>query len=112
MPRRKQWKSCLPTACASGGSLSLAVIESQGSLPFDRDACDQTGPPALRHPSALPAFPAHPALVFVRHPRARRYLLHVRDDGSVRVTIPRGGSKREAAAFVEAEQGWICRQRE
>jgi predicted metal-dependent hydrolase len=50
--------------------------------------------------------------VFVRHPRARRYLLHVRDDGSVRVTIPRGGSKREAAAFVEAERGWIRTQRE
>jgi len=29
----------------------------------------------------------------------------------VRVTIPRWGSKREAAAFVEREQSWIGKQR-
>jgi predicted metal-dependent hydrolase len=77
-----------------------AVSAATISTPFGSD------------PLALPAPPALPALIFVRHPRARRYLLRVRDDGSVRVTIPRGGSKREAAAFVEAEQGWICKQRE
>jgi predicted metal-dependent hydrolase len=104
----------------------LAVIESQGSLPFD--VADVSDPqeclkfhstngatpltPESRDPLALPALPADPAFVFVRHPRARRYLLHVRNDGSVRVTIPRGGSKREAVAFAEAEQGWIRKQRE
>jgi predicted metal-dependent hydrolase len=49
-------------------------------------------------------------LVFVRHPRARRYLIRVTADGVVRVTVPRGGSKREAAAFAEREQAWIERQ--
>jgi predicted metal-dependent hydrolase len=53
-----------------------------------------------------------PTLVFVRHPRARRYLLRVEDDGRVRVTVPRWGSKREAAAFAEKEQAWIQKQRE
>jgi predicted metal-dependent hydrolase len=48
--------------------------------------------------------------VFVRHPRARRYILRVALDGTVRVTIPRWGSKREAAAFAEREHGWIEKQ--
>jgi predicted metal-dependent hydrolase len=48
---------------------------------------------------------------FVRHPRARRYIVSVRADGSVRVTIPRGGSKREAREFAEDQREWIERQR-
>ena len=39
--------------------------------------------------------------VFVRHRWARRYILRVLDDGTLRVTLPRWGSKREAQAFVE-----------
>jgi predicted metal-dependent hydrolase len=50
-------------------------------------------------------------LVFTRHPRARRYVLRVSADGVVRVTIPRWGSKREAAAFAERERTWIEKQR-
>ena len=46
-------------------------------------------------------------LMFVRHPRARRYVIRVRDDGSVRVTVPRWGSKREAQAFAQRERAWI-----
>jgi len=48
--------------------------------------------------------------VFVRHSRARRYLIRVRLDGTIRVTIPRWGSKREAKAFAERERPWIDRQ--
>lgn len=47
---------------------------------------------------------------FVRHRWARRYILRVLDDGTVRVTLPRGGSKREAQAFVERSGEWISRQ--
>ena len=50
-------------------------------------------------------------IVFARHPRARRYVIRVDADGTVRVTIPRWGSKREAAAFVERERAWIEKQR-
>ena len=39
--------------------------------------------------------------MFVRHRWARRYILRVLDDGTLRVTLPRWGSKREAQAFVE-----------
>jgi predicted metal-dependent hydrolase len=50
--------------------------------------------------------------VFVRHPRARRYVVSVRTDGVVRVTIPRRGSLREARAFASKQQPWIERQRQ
>jgi len=58
----------------------------------------------LRAPSAV--------TVFARHPRARRYVIRVQDDGSVRVTVPRWGSRREAMAFVERERSWIAKQLE
>jgi len=51
------------------------------------------------------------SIYFVRHRRARRYLLRVEHDGRVRVTIPRGGSKREADAFVQRHTDWVARQR-
>jgi len=59
--------------------------------------------------------PAHRSLgeggtLFVRHRRARRYILRVLDDGTLRVTLPRWGSKREAQAFVERSGAWIARQ--
>ena len=52
------------------------------------------------------------ATVFVRHSWARRYILRVLDDGTLRVTLPRWGSKREAQAFVETSAPWIARQRQ
>lgn len=51
-----------------------------------------------------------PELEFVRHPRARRYILRLTETGSVRVTIPRWGSRREAEAFAAREQAWIEKQ--
>lgn len=54
----------------------------------------------------------HPApVIFVRHRRARRFILRVLHDGTVRVTLPRWGAKRDAQRFLEASQGWIARQR-
>src|SRR5687768_10467379 len=49
---------------------------------------------------------------FVRHRWARRYILRVLDDGTLRVTVPRRGSKREAEAFVERSAAWIAKHRE
>jgi len=72
----------------------------QLGLPFDR----QTAPE-----SSLPLAPGD--IYFVRHVRARRYLLRVDHDGRVRVTIPRGGSRREADAFAARNLDWIVRHR-
>src|SRR6266496_3746791 len=60
---------------------------------------------------ALPFEPEYPPPVFVRHPRARRYVLSVREDGGVRVTLPRWGSLREAREFAGRLDNWIDRQR-
>ena len=59
----------------------------------------QHAAPSIQH--------ASPDFSFVRHPRARHYIVRVRDDGSVRVTIPRGGSKRGALAFANEQREWI-----
>ena len=48
---------------------------------------------------------------FVRMRRARRYVMRVRPDGTLRVTIPRGGSRAEALAFMERHVAWIARER-
>jgi len=46
----------------------------------------------------------------VRNPRARRYLLRLRPDGTARVTIPRGGSAAMAQQFVERHVTWLERE--
>ncbi len=48
---------------------------------------------------------------FVRHPTAKRYVVRVRPDGTVRVTVPRWGSRRHAELFAEQQGPWIERQR-
>jgi predicted metal-dependent hydrolase len=48
---------------------------------------------------------------FVRMRQARRYVMRVRPDGDLRVTIPRGGSKGEAIRFADRHLDWARRQR-
>jgi predicted metal-dependent hydrolase len=49
-------------------------------------------------------------LVIVANARARRYLLRLRSDGSVRLTIPRRGSVMEGRRFAERHTVWVARQ--
>jgi predicted metal-dependent hydrolase len=49
-------------------------------------------------------------LLIVHHPRARRYLLRLRPDGTVRVTIPRNGSIRAARDFASRNINWLEQQ--
>lgn len=70
----------------------------QLGLPFEPDQFESRYPPDLQ-------------FYFVRHRRARRYVLRIDHDGRVRVTIPRGGSKREAVAFGLRHLEWITGQR-
>ena len=74
-----------------------------GQLPlrFEPDTAD----PVAAHPA-----PPSPVLVFVRHPRARRYVIRVTDERTVRVTVPRWGSRRAAAAFAAEQRAWIEKQ--
>ena len=48
---------------------------------------------------------------YVRMRTARRYVMRVRPDGALRVTIPRGGSQAEARRFAERHLDWALRQR-
>jgi predicted metal-dependent hydrolase len=48
---------------------------------------------------------------FVRVRRAKRYILRVKPDGSLRVTVPRGGSRAEAMQFVERHLHWVLQER-
>jgi len=58
----------------------------------------------------LDLFSPRAETVFVRHRWARRYILRVLDNGTLRVTLPRWGSKKEALAFVERSGAWITKQ--
>jgi predicted metal-dependent hydrolase len=57
------------------------------------------------------AEPGHREFVFVRHRRARRYILRLDAEGRIRITIPRGGSRGEAVAFADRQRDWIARER-
>ena len=59
---------------------------------------------------ALPLLARDYRTVLVRHRKARRYIIRVLDDGTVRVTLPWRGSKREALQFVEKSAEWIAQQ--
>lgn len=48
-------------------------------------------------------FPLH----LVRNPRARRYVLRMGKRGEVRVTIPRGGSQKEALNLAHKNLAWL-----
>jgi len=52
---------------------------------------------------------SHP-VVLRRNPRARQYVLRLRGDGTVAVTLPARGSKAEAWRFVQSREAWIARQ--
>ncbi len=49
-------------------------------------------------------------LLFVRNPRARRYILRLTPDGIARLTVPRGGSLAEAKRFAERQTAWLEKQ--
>ena len=61
---------------------------------------------------APPDLAVRPGRYFVRHRRARRYILRVEPDGRLRVTIPRGGSLRAAEEFASRHDEWVRQQRE
>ncbi len=88
-----------PPPASSSASLTTASLPT-ASLPT---ASPGAAPPATAPPSA--------GIYYVRHKRARRYLLRVDTDGRIRVTIPRGGSQKMADAFALRHADWIERQR-
>jgi predicted metal-dependent hydrolase len=85
--------------------LGLPFAEDPPTWGGSSDAGKQTG--GLRIQAKGLSFHVH----FVRMRRARRYILRVRPDGALRVTIPRGGSRAEALRFAQRHLSWAERER-
>jgi len=90
----------------------MARVTMQPALPFETIPESQSPTPRPSNPGPRIPNPESriPSLEFVRHPRARRYVVRVRADGTVRVTIPRWGSKRAAREFADQQRCWIAKQ--
>ena len=51
------------------------------------------------------------AVLIARHRRARRYVLRLASDDTVRLTVPRGACIAAGLRFVERQGAWIARER-
>jgi predicted metal-dependent hydrolase len=63
-----------------------------------------------RSPATLSLGSHSVCVVFIRNPRARRYILRVDPTGAVRVTLPARGSQTEAWNFARRNSAWINRR--
>jgi hypothetical protein len=89
------------------GSRSIGTSGgTQLRLPFRRTAGARGTSGAV---VSVPGVPA--GVLFVRQRRARHYILRLRDDGVVRVTVPWSGSRAEAGRFLLERREWIARER-
>lgn len=77
-------------------------------LPLPWCASAEPRADANANATARPAALQVASPLFVRNGRARRYILRVLPDETVRVTIPRYGSRREAEAFMRTRLAWIA----
>jgi predicted metal-dependent hydrolase len=76
------------------------------------------GPAAIRATQPRPS--EHTPLVWkhgivvhvVRPARLKRYLLRLQPDGTVRLAIPRRGSRAEAIRFLERSEAWLRKRHE
>ena len=85
--------------------------QAQLALPWRECEAEGEDDAATAAPLAVAPLSVTIEPTFVRNGRARRYILRVLPDASVRVTIPRHGSRREAEAFVRTRSRWIADRR-
>lgn len=85
----------------------------QLDLPFQASFEFSAAPPTFDAGAVVPRIaPGQPERIdFVRVRKARRYILRVKPDGTLRVTIPRGGSRAEALEFLRRHVTWVARER-
>ena len=88
----------------------MSVEEQQDLFGAFAPEARATSSAQLDAPPALKA--ARSDIVFERSPRARRYRLTLRRDGTAVATIPSRGSVREAERFVAQHTEWLERARE
>ncbi|MEZ5317428.1 MAG: SprT family zinc-dependent metalloprotease [Vicinamibacterales bacterium] len=68
-------------------------------------------PPASPRTHLVRLGDADEPVTIARHARARRYVLRVAADGSLRLTVPRGASIRGGLNFVARQADWVARER-
>jgi predicted metal-dependent hydrolase len=78
--------------------------------PFYRAGVLSRWQPSPSLPETLALKTGNVPVLFLRKPSARRYILRVKDDGVLRVTIPRGGSRGDAQEFALRNADWIQKQ--
>jgi len=84
-------------------AVSLSRLISQLRLPF-RVAREPASPTVTIGGRSY-------AVVIARHRRARRYVLRMADDATLRLTVPRGASIGGGLRFAERQRAWIDRER-
>ena len=67
-------------------------------------------PTSSQNPDILVVGSNKVPLHFFCHRRARSYILRLRHDGSVRITIPRGGSRERAREFARRKTSWVAQE--
>jgi len=80
-------------------------------LPWDRLSSKPAPKPAAPPARQLSIEGETVELVIARHRLARRYVVRVADDGTVRLTVPRGASIAGGLRFAERQTAWIARER-
>lgn len=81
--------------------MQLDFLENLLNIPTLDDRVSQEG--VMIGPTKLP-------LDIIRNKRAKKYIIRLLPELVLRVTIPRGGSKREALRFVSENIRWIEKQ--
>ena len=81
--------------------MQLDFLENLLNIPTLDDRVSQEG--VMIGPTKLP-------LDIIRNKRATKYIIRLLPELVLRVTIPRGGSKREALRFVSENIRWIEKQ--
>jgi len=88
----------------SNAAKTAGTAGDQMSLPLGK-------PPAAGSARTLTVARRAITVHFVRHRRARRYILRVLPDGAVRLTVPGFGTRAEALAFLRRQLRWVDLQR-
>ena len=66
--------------------------------------------PEKKEAESIPTAQGTIEVAYVRHPRALRYRLIFRRDGTARCTIPRGGTLTNARRFVAEQEPWLLQR--
>lgn len=82
------------------------VFAIQFRLPWDLAPT----PAPARRPQSIEVAGRDWPLIIVRHRRARRYVLRMTKEGTLRLTVPRGASIDGGLTFVRTQDAWLTRE--